>query len=242
MTDANITFGGKLPFFLTVAIVFIAIGGISWTHGSSFGMWVFYLGFILFCGISLVWIKQSIEHLKHMPKIARSGVMLALLAIGMFLFSGVLERGYDVATKKYGVNGKIDEFIGDKGVSNNAKATNIDLLVSFSKMSKVPIVIKKEHIIKYPLKVNYGSDFDIVIWLKNPYAKQITMRALLSVLPSTSATLIKARDRRYPVIELPAKSEKKLVLKLHLAEKLPEHIHDLTVGVSFFKFDNKARN
>jgi hypothetical protein len=227
---------GKMPFFLTFSVALIAVGGISWTHGSVLGKLFFCIGLALFGCVSLIWLKQSVVFFKQSPKIAFSGLIWAVFAVFMFLFSGVLEKGYDVATKQYGVNGKIDENNGNKGVISHSVSTNVDFLVNFSKMPLLPIVIEKKD--KYPLDISYGSDFDIVIWLKNPYKKPISMRALLSVIPSTSATLIKAREKRYPIINIAPLSEKKLVLKLHLSEKVPEHIHDLTVGVSFFGFDN----
>lgn len=242
MQDNIKNINGKMPFFITFSTVLIAVGGISWTHGNGLGKLVFFIGVILFSCVSLLWLKQSLSFFKKNPKIGFSGLIWAAVAVFMFLFSGVLERGYDVATKQYGVNGKISENNGNKGVINHSVSTGIDFLASFSKMPLVPVIVSKKNVNKYPMNVSYGSDFDIVIWLKNPYDKSISMRALLSVIPSTSATLIKAREKRYPIINIAPLSEKKLVLKLHLSKKVPEHVHDLTVGVSFFGFDNTDKD
>ena len=227
---------GRLPFYTTIAIVLIATGGISWTHGNVYGALFFILGCLFFILIICSWLRASINSFVENPKLGRSALIWGLVALFMFIFSGVLERGYDVATKDFGVNGKINQhFQSQSNVLNVKQKTNVDLLVHVSKM---PIKIIDQ---SSTSTVNYGSDFEVYFKVKNLQDQPLKIRALVSVIPSTSAPLIKAINDRYPVIDLPAYGESVVVLPLHLTDKVPKHNHNLIIGVGLFNMNINLR-
>ena len=225
---------GKIPFLATILVVLIATSGIAWTHNNSSAGYLFWISLSSFILISIIWTKQNITFFKTMPKLGYAGLSLTLLAIAMFLFSGILERGYDQATRLYGVTGKIDQHVGNTNtpVTSNLSAP-VNMLIHVSKM---PLKIINQSDMQI---IRFGSDFDVYFVVKNPTNSTIECRALLSVVPSTAAPLIQARNNRYPIIQLAPYETKTIVLKLHLNKDTSRyHNHELTLGVSLFNTRN----
>lgn len=233
MKPATSTPSGHIPFFVTLALVAVAVGGIGSLHGHTGGLWLFASGLISLVCLSIYWIHQSRALFASHPRLAYAGLALFLLALMMFLFSGILERGYDVATRHFGVNGKIDDHINLPVTHQSTVATSQSIPIqTILHIGKVPISLVKAPQI---LNVRPGQNFDLNFSVKNQHTMPIKFRVLVSVVPATSATAIKARKTRYPMSTVLGHTTRTITLPLHLTQKIPKHTPSLIIGLALFQ-------
>ena len=233
MKTASSTPSGHIPFFVTLALVAVAVGGIGSLHGQTGGMWLFGAGLISLVCLCLCWAHQSRALFASHPRLAYAGLALFLLALVMFLFSGILERGYDVATRNFGVNGKIDDHINLPVADQSTLAASHPVSIqTVLHLGKVPITLVKAPQI---LNVRPGQNFDLSFSVKNRHTVPIKFRVLVSVVPATSATAIKARQMRYPMSTVLGHTTRTITLPLHLTQTIPKHTPSLIIGLALFQ-------
>ncbi|MBM93530.1 MAG: hypothetical protein CMF51_02115 [Legionellales bacterium] len=221
-----------LPFLVTVSLVLIALGGVRYLHQMSGGLWLFHAGWVTLSIVSLRWLYDTRALFARHPRLGRAGIYLFSLAIGMFLFSGILEFGYDQATRQFGVNGKIDDHVTPPQTAPSQSTQTALSISGLLHVGKVPVTVVEP---PKTVQVRPGHDFKLSFKVYNPSTIPVQFRALVSVVPATSATLIKALKHRYPSTTVSPQTSSVVTLPLHLTHHIPKHTPPLMIGFALFQ-------
>lgn len=220
---------------VTFCSFLICLSVLLWAHGHPDGMWIFSAAVALFLAATIHWVYTLYQQKKSdrlSRKRLRFGVLSVLWVALVLLFAYAQVPLFHTACSAFGFNGKIvkhDHQHFKIGPVDESRKVKLQAFAHVNILAPIEIDNRNQQLNLHP-----GEVFDLVYHVKNISDKDLSLRSVLSLVPSDVGHYLSRMDDAPELFQVAAGEEKDFEASFVLSNELPEDVVIMSLQFTLF--------